>query len=354
MKDPPSNASRRGREASSERVSPFGTYRQGTSVDGKHLRPLPTPAEKPPDPVQTPNFPRFETSATPARGHRNDDTSSWMERTLDERQLTKGADDIDSSWRGTLEKMRQTLSHQEERIRGLERENEDLRQQLNEQTQAHLQDEKHRTHPPFGEEASTTLRSYREEPEYNRGIRDDASVNHGSRTDPQLYREDQSVLGDVAPTPTYRRYREQSTTQRDLSSDQPSQNRGYRTEPRVYSRDDPSLDLAGEEERPTPQPRTSHRQEPVGRIQSAASAASSPYRSYQSPARIRSPPRRIHNNNMSVATTTVGESVFSPGTCFVGELARLMKMEQGHHAPLSVILDRHWDQLRNHFHTEGM
>lgn len=352
MKDPPATASRRGLEASSRRVSPFGTYHQGTPVDGKHLHPLSTPAEQPPDPVQTPSFPRFETSATPARGRRNDDTGSRMERTLDERQLYKEAEDIDSSWRGTLEKMRQTLSQQDERIRDLERENEDLRQQLNAQTQALLQDERHRTHPPFGEEASAMRRSHREEPEYNRRPRDDASVNRGYHTDPQVYREDPSVLGDVAATPTYRRNRQQSTPQSDLR-DQPSMSRGYRTEPRVYSRDDPSVDQGGGE-RPTRQQQTSHRQEPAGRIKSAASAASSPYQSYQSPARIRSPPRRIHNNMGSVATTTAGESLFSPGTCFVGELARLMKMEQGHHAPLSVILDRHWDQLRNHFHTERM
>ncbi|KAG7349476.1 hypothetical protein IV203_012073 [Nitzschia inconspicua] len=39
---------------------------------------------------------------------------------------------------------------------------------------------------------------------------------------------------------------------------------------------------------------------------------------------------------------------FTPGTKFVAELARLMRMENGHHAPLSVILDKHWDRLKHH------
>jgi hypothetical protein len=43
------------------------------------------------------------------------------------------------------------------------------------------------------------------------------------------------------------------------------------------------------------------------------------------------------------------EEGFTPGVRFVAELAALMKMEQGHHAPLSVILDNHWDQLKHHF-----
>lgn len=40
------------------------------------------------------------------------------------------------------------------------------------------------------------------------------------------------------------------------------------------------------------------------------------------------------------------EQEFTPGTRFVAELARLMRMENGHHAPLSVMLDKHWDRLK--------
>jgi hypothetical protein len=41
---------------------------------------------------------------------------------------------------------------------------------------------------------------------------------------------------------------------------------------------------------------------------------------------------------------------FSPGTKFVAELSNVMKLEEGIHAPLSVIMDKHWDridQIRN-------
>jgi hypothetical protein len=43
---------------------------------------------------------------------------------------------------------------------------------------------------------------------------------------------------------------------------------------------------------------------------------------------------------------------FTPGTKFVAELARLMRMENGHHAPLSVMLDKHWDRLKYHMRDD--
>jgi hypothetical protein len=46
------------------------------------------------------------------------------------------------------------------------------------------------------------------------------------------------------------------------------------------------------------------------------------------------------------------ELEFTPGTRFVAELARLMKMEHGHHAPLSVMLDKHWDRLKYHMRDD--
>jgi hypothetical protein len=45
------------------------------------------------------------------------------------------------------------------------------------------------------------------------------------------------------------------------------------------------------------------------------------------------------------------DDAFSPGTKFVVELARLMKLEEGHSAPLSLIWDKHWDQLQGYFET---
>jgi hypothetical protein len=43
---------------------------------------------------------------------------------------------------------------------------------------------------------------------------------------------------------------------------------------------------------------------------------------------------------------------FTPGTKFVAELARLMKIENGHHAPLSVVLDKHWHKLKHHMRDD--
>eukprot|EP00980_Cylindrotheca_fusiformis_P015862 scaffold4637_cov128-Cylindrotheca_fusiformis.AAC.33 len=90
--------------------------------------------------------------------------------------------------------------------------------------------------------------------------------------------------------------------------------------------------------------------EPNGRRPSSSSA----YRTspMSTPVRdIPSPPRRIQ-------TTTIPEDSvyasfpkdyemeeFSRGTRFVAKLAMLMRVEIGQHAPLSVIIDRHWDEL---------
>jgi hypothetical protein len=41
--------------------------------------------------------------------------------------------------------------------------------------------------------------------------------------------------------------------------------------------------------------------------------------------------------------------VFSPGTKFVAELAQVMDIEVGHYAPLSFILDQHWDKLAPYY-----
>jgi hypothetical protein len=83
------------------------------------------------------------------------------------------------------------------------------------------------------------------------------------------------------------------------------------------------------------------------------------------------PSRRYHRDNEGAATATGDRRVdviaegwddgcydgetngFTPGTKFVAELARLMKLEEGHHAPLSVILDKHWDRLRHHLREDA-
>jgi hypothetical protein len=95
------------------------------------------------------------------------------------------------------------------------------------------------------------------------------------------------------------------------------------------------------------------REEPDGRRNPSADSLGqipSPYRTQTSylttPSRPRDrPPRHIqtvHHDTMDG---------FTPGTLFVAELATLMKIENAHYAPLSVIIDKHWDQLKHHFQS---
>lgn len=102
------------------------------------------------------------------------------------------------------------------------------------------------------------------------------------------------------------------------------------------------------------------REEPDGRHEPSVASLGhvpSPYRTQQTsssyistPNRRRDdagdrPPRHIRtfeDNQERIAA-------FTPGTQFVAELATLMKIENSHAAPLSVIIDRHWDQLKHHF-----
>ena len=98
-----------------------------------------------------------------------------------------------------------------------------------------------------------------------------------------------------------------------------------------------------------------YHEEPKARRPPPASKAS-PYRRTpaSTPARgIRSPPRRIYTGPMRSEEIFLGTEAFTPGTRLVAKLATLMKMEYGHHAPLSVILDRHWDQLKPYFDDDN-
>jgi hypothetical protein len=120
----------------------------------------------------------------------------------------------------------------------------------------------------------------------------------------------------------------------------------FREEPQPPSSERPyNYNQGGPPPTPTSQLRPSYREEPHGRfpISSASTSFLSSTRGH-----IRSPPRRIHTNE------TGSEDAFSPGTSFVVELARLLKMEKGHHAPLSVILDKHWERLRHNFDDEDL
>ena len=247
---------------------PASAYRRSTPARSKILRPGTTPEEPPPEPVQTPVFPVFETPAS--FGYRRNE-----EKEADGRYRGTKSYSSDISWEASIQNMVDTLSRQEERIRELERENEELREQLNFQNEESRQKQEQTRSADLWEGGAFTERS-------NRG-------ESGTRKD--SCRTYQEGMGEYS--------------------------KGFGAKGNYRGK----------------------AEEPYGR---AASIASS-YRTFPSPGRIRSPPRRGHAGSV----TTFGESAFSPGTCFVGELSRLMKMEKGHHAPLSVIIDKHWDQLRD-------
>jgi hypothetical protein len=120
----------------------------------------------------------------------------------------------------------------------------------------------------------------------------------------------------------------------------------FREEPQPSSERPYNYNQGGPPPTPTSQLRPSYREEPHGRFPTSASRPTSFLSSTRG--HIRSPPRRIHTNE------TGSEEAFSPGTSFVAELARLLKMEKGHHAPLSVILDKHWERLRHNFDDEDL
>ena len=65
----------------------------------------------------------------------------------------------------------------------------------------------------------------------------------------------------------------------------------------------------------------------------------------------RSPPRRVYMGGIS---ERIPEEGFTPGTRFVAELTQLMQMETGHHVPLSIIVDKHWDKLKHYFRTDDV
>jgi hypothetical protein len=226
-----------------------------------------TRAEPPPAPVETPAYNLFPSSTTNNRrgreSHREDTSRDNFASRRDEMMNTGFSREVkvDNGWQDALEKMRVTLAQQDQRIRELERENEDLRHELQS------------SRPPPQSQKEPEPRPYR----------GDASSPY--REDPRSYREDPSRFRHEDPA---------------------------RMHPRVQ--EPPSL------QRP-------FREEPIGR----------------SPHTPRGPPNRIN------LLSSPADDPFSPGTKFVAELARLLKMEEGHHAPLSLILDKHWDQLQYHF-----
>ena len=112
---------------------------------------------------------------------------------------------------------------------------------------------------------------------------------------------------------------------------------------------------------------TTVREEPEGRHKPSAAASfglsQSPYRTqssflstpsrrqqqHQQPIVVDRPPRHIQT--LSEAIEETGDQ-FTPGTRFVSQLATLMKLEKSHYAPLSVIMDKHWDSLKHHFQQD--
>jgi hypothetical protein len=246
-----------------------------------------TRAEPPPAPVETPAYNLFPSSTTNNRrgreSHREDTSRDNFASRRDENMKTGLAreEKLDNSWQDALENMRATLAQQDQRIRELERDNKDLRHEL-----------------------------------------------QSSRAPPQSRKEPQSYRSEPRPY------------QADASSPYREDPRSYREDPSPYRQEEPARMYPREQEPPSIQ--RPYREEPMGRT---PMSASSTFRT--SPHTPRGPPNRI-----DLLSSPAGDP-FSPGTKFVAELARLLKMEDGHHAPLSLILDKHWDQLQYHFGNQN-
>jgi hypothetical protein len=296
------------------------------SVAATTLGSVETPAEPPPAPVETP-FPA--SYATPNRFR---STSS-----------TTGAVRIDPR-DNTLTKIRQSLDNQETLIKELKEENQMLREQLRNRSKP-TEDDFNRERllfnsvsgstnlPPHDYQQRNNLNEYRSLKEDLSAARKDTSFRsrrHGNEADldfqscPEPSRRSGGATDDDRSEYLYRE---------DFSAAPPSS---------LHSRRNinESFQTSG---------RGRINEEPRGRRTSVTSSyrttpMSTPNRN------LKSPPKQIysiipeHSNEMMIA-----EEGFTPGTRFVSKLATLMDMQEGHHAPLSIIMDRHRDQLKAYF-----
>jgi hypothetical protein len=92
------------------------------------------------------------------------------------------------------------------------------------------------------------------------------------------------------------------------------------------------------------------REEPDGRRNPSTAShgqAPSPYRTQFS--YLSTPSRQLDRPPRHIQTMEDPMDGLTAGTMFVAELATLMKIENSHYVPLSVIIDKHWDKLKQHF-----
>lgn len=319
VKDPPPSA---------ERFSPLRKH--GNSTPARRQQNYSSssgffsPAEPPPAPVDTPAL--YGTpNATPSRRSGRNESSSRrfntdrMSPVLEPQDLRFDSSQPNtegSGWQEALNKMRTTLQEQEKRIKELEKENEALKEQVSEfRADGGLGNNRNNSNGHYNDNNNENYYRSADPLSARNDSRSNASnaghfASRQRSKPPKTFREDFSAYGDDWGTRTPRR-----------NADVETNNKSY------------------------------HREEPCGR---RPASTTSTYRTtpLSTPARtIRSPPRRIHTT--ANPDMVISEEAFTPGTKFVADLARLMKMEKGHHAPLSVILDKHWDQLAHHFHEQN-
>ena len=115
---------------------------------------------------------------------------------------------------------------------------------------------------------------------------------------------------------------------------------------RLQQRLDASVLLEQQQQPPPPQPT---RTPPT-------SMRSPKYESYEQ--QQRGPPASARRSTAAASasphtTNTRNRRVFSPGTQFVAELATMMEIEVGHHAPLSFLVDKHWDKFAKKYGYDG-
>jgi hypothetical protein len=295
-KDPPSSV---------KGVSPLRSYVHSTPAKRSGSASY-TPSEPPPAPMETPGFGfptpnRNRTRTTTAP--RVDDSSSYAAPSV------RRPDQHDSK----IEELEKRIREQAIRIQDLEIENEVLRKKL----------------------------ELQQPPRVERVHRSSSLSDHLRAEEPTNGYIPQS--GGVPPPPPNHRHHRYEPSGEAVEPEGPSR-RGV-----------------------TPADRSTVREEPGGRHQPSAAASygmsHSPYRTQSSflstPSRrqqhqqqqpiVDRPPRHI--STLSEAIEEIGDH-FTPGTRFVSQLSTLMKLENSHHAPLSMILDKHWDTLKHNFQHE--
>jgi hypothetical protein len=246
-----------------------------------------------------------------------------------------------------LDSMGDTMERQESRIRFLEEENEALRAEMeyyrdqrptsNTRSSPHPEPAYSAQRPPRGRPASRSARS---------PVRQHEPWEHNSAQLPPTRSQPISSARSPMREPREQHSAPPSTSRSAAKARSPMPEAWERSVPPLRNQgpEPPSFRVSSEETRQSspltrsPRPDLWDHQTAPPTI-SLGSGMHDHQREVTSPATYRR------------AEQDVGRyRTFSPGTKFVGELSKVMELDEGYHAPLSRVMDKYWDminQVRN-------